>query len=336
MAEPLISVGLVTWNSASCLAACLSALARQKCSFELIVVDNASTDRPLEVVSRYFPDARVIINQTNTGFCQAQNQAIVASKGLYYMALNPDVFLKPDFLTQAVRAIELDQTVGQVSGKLYRVSSMDQVGSSRMIDSAGMYFSTNQRHFDRGAGETDTGQYDRLEYVFGVSGAAAFYRKAALQDAAIGGEYFDESFFAYREDADLSWRLQLLGWKALYAPEAQAYHFRTLRSDARRSDVDAVINMHSVQNRFLMRIKNQTWKNGIRFLIPTFFRDLLVIGYVLLSEHTSLPAFGSLLTLFPEVLRKRHAIMSKRRVGDAYMAGWFTQRSAPFTQGGGA
>jgi GT2 family glycosyltransferase len=313
------------------------ALARQeRGNFELIVVDNASEDGSLEVVSQYFRAATIVVNETNTGFCFAHNQAIRASKGLYYLALNPDVFLNPDFLSKALQAIEMDSHVGQVSGKLYRVSSMEQVGGSRVLDSAGMFFTPNQRHFDRGAGEVDTGQYDKPEYVFGLSGAAAFYRRTALEDAAVGGEYFDNSFFAYREDADLSWRLQLLGWKALYAPEAQAYHFRTLRSDARRIDVDAAVNMHSVKNRFLMRIKNQTWRNGLRYFFPALWRDLLVIGYVLLREHTSLQAFGVLLKLTPEALRKRREIMSRRRVTEAYVAKWFTRKASPFSSGGDA
>ena len=336
MPDPLISIGLITWNSAAYLPNCLTALMRQQdVRFELIVVDNASADHSLELVRRYCPNAHVIVNQSNTGFSHAHNQAIQLSKGIYYLSLNPDVILMPDYLFQMVNAIELDNTVGQISGKLYRVSDASEVGNSRILDSVGMFFTPNQRHFDRGTGETDIGQYGKLEYIFGVSGAAAFYRKAALEDTAIEGEYFAESFFAYREDADLSWRMQLLGWKALYAPHAQAYHFRLVRGDAHRRDIDASINMHSVKNRFLMRIRNQTWANGIRFLLPTLWRDLLVVGYVVLFEQSSLPAFWSLLRLYPETLRKRHAIMSKHRVSDSYIGQWFKQKAIPFYSRGG-
>ncbi len=331
MSELLISIGLVTWNSAAYLPDCLAALMRQQgVHFELIVVDNASADQSLNLVKQYCPHSRMIVNHNNTGFSHAHNQAIRASKGIYYLSLNPDVMLMPDYLFQMANAIELDNTVGQISGKLYRVSDASEVGNSRILDSGGMFFTPNQRHFDRGAGETDIGQYDRLEYIFGVSGAAGFYRKAALEDTALDGEYFAESFFAYREDADLSWRMQLMGWKALYTPHAQAYHFRSVRRDAHRGDIDASINMHSVKNRFLMRIRNQTWVNGLRFLAPTLWRDLLVIGYVVLFEHSSLPAFWSLLRLCPETLRKRHAIMSKRRVSDSYISQWFRQKAIPF------
>ncbi|MBI2757378.1 MAG: glycosyltransferase family 2 protein [Chloroflexi bacterium] len=331
MPNHLVSIGLVTWNSAAHLPGCLGALARQEyTNFELIVVDNDSADDSLELVLRHYPNAKVIRNNVNTGFCHAHNQAIRASKGIYYMPLNPDVFLMPDFLLQMTRAIELDKTVGQVSGKLYRISDVAEVGNSRILDSVGMFFTPNQRHFDRGAGEMDVGQYDRLEYIFGVSGAAAFYRRAALEDVSIDGEFFDENFFAYREDADISWRMQLMGWKALYTPRARAYHVRSLRGDARRMDVDKNINMHSVKNRFLMRIKNQTWKNGIRFFLPVFWRDLMVAGYVVLFEHSSLPAFLLLLRTCPETLRKRQAVMNKRRVSDYYIGQWFNWKAAAF------
>ncbi len=335
MTEPLVSVGLVTWNSAAYLPGCLNGLcSQQDVSFELIVVDNASTDPSLQLVTKYCPNARLISNHTNTGFCQAHNQAIRISRGAYYLCLNPDVFLMPDFLLQMVRAVRLNNNIGQVSGKLYRVSDLSEVGRSKVLDSAGMYFTPNQRHFDRGAGETDVGQYDEREYVFGVSGAAAFYSRKALEDSAIHSEYFDESFFAYREDADLSWRMQLLGWKALYTPYARAYHFRSVRSDVRRKNVDSAINMHSVKNRFLMRIKNQTWKNGLRFLLPQACRDILVLGYILSVERSSIRALRLLLNLYPEALTKRRAIMAKRRVSDAYIAEWFKRRAVGFAAGG--
>lgn len=335
MPEPLVSIGLVTWNSAAYLSGCLNALRSQRgASFELIVVDNASIDQSPELVSKYCPGARLIVNNTNTGFCHAHNQAIRASRGDFYLCLNPDVLLTPDFLAQVLLAVKADPRVGQVSGKLYRVCDLGEMGSSTVLDSVGMYFTPNQRHFDRGAGETDVGQYDEREYVFGVSGAAAFYSRKALEDAAISGEYFDDSFFAYREDADLSWRMQLLGWKALYTPYARAYHYRSLRANTRRKNVDDTVNMHSVKNRFLMRIKNQTWKNGLRFFLPVVCRDVLVLGYVLLLERSSFRAFRLLFSLYPEALRKRRVIMAKRRVSDAYIARWFRQKAAGFAAGG--
>ena len=94
-----------------------------------------------------------------------------------------------------------------------------------------------QRHLDRGADQADVGQYERIEEVFGASGAAALYRRAMLEDVRVLGEYFDEDFFAYREDADLAWRARLLGWSCLYVPTALAPSTGagSRRSVARRS-----------------------------------------------------------------------------------------------------
>lgn len=325
-----ITISLVTWNSLKYLPVCLEGVRNQlNINYELIVVDNNSTDGTVEYLEQQ-PDLTLICNKENLGFCEAHNIAISRASGEYVLVLNPDVFLKSDFLSQMVCAIEQDERVGQVSGKLYRISNISEIGNSKVLDSVGMYFTPNQRHFDRGAGEVDTGQYDELEYVFGVSGAAAFYRREALYDASFNNEFFDQRFFAYREDADLSWRMQVMGWRALFAPKACADHVRSLREGASRKEIDNGINMHSVKNRFLMRIKNQTMKNGLRFFIPTLSRDFMVVVYTLLFEHSSLMAFLLVLKLFPEMLEKRSRIMNNRRVNNKYLGKWMIQKAALF------
>jgi GT2 family glycosyltransferase len=161
-----------------------------------------------------------------------------------------------------------------------------------------------------------------MEYVFGASAAAALYRREMISDVSHGGDFFDPDFFAYREDADVAWRAQLLGWSCLYVPQATGYHVRSVGPGSRRS-VPAAINMHSVKNRFLMRTKNMTAGVFRRFWLPITMRDLLVIGGCLLWEPTSLPAFWHLARCFPRALRRRNWIMSRRRVSDATLATWF-------------
>src|SRR4030095_12141583 len=101
------------------------------------------------------------------------------------------------------------------------------------LDSTGIIMLREQRHLDRGAGETDNGQYENPEDIFGPSGAAALYRRATLDDVAINGQYFDEDFFAFREDADLAWRCRLLGWNSIYVPAAVALHRRRVTPERR-------------------------------------------------------------------------------------------------------
>ena len=161
-----------------------------------------------------------------------------------------------------------------------------------------------------------------MREVFGVSGAAAVYRRSFINDVTINDEYFDEDFFAYREDADVAWRGRLFGWRALYVPEAIAYHVRTVTPERRRS-LPAAINMHSVKNRFLLRLKNEGFYLALRNAPFELSRDLITIGAVLTIERSSLPALGWLWRNRRRILEKRRAIQRRRRVSDRALAEWF-------------
>jgi GT2 family glycosyltransferase len=138
----------------------------------------------------------------------------------------------------------------------------------------------------------------------------------------VDGEFFDEDFFVYREDADVAWRAQLMGWRCLYAPYARGYHVRKVLPGNRRA-LPAVINMHSVKNRFLMRIKNMSLNLYRKNWASITARDLVVVGCCLVREQTSLKAFWYLARNWRRVAGKRQMIMERQRVGDDYMASWF-------------
>lgn len=327
-----VSVLVLNYRSRWCLTACLEALKRQTWScLEVIFMDNASGDGSVEFVRRYYPDVKVLAFSRNLYYCRAHNLGIERTKGEYVLLLNADIILTPTYIEEMVKAAELDPQVGMVSGKLLRMDRQLNPLQPPRIDSAGLWFSRQMRHFDRGADVSDQGQYDRPAYIFGPSGAAPLYRRSMLDDIRVQGEYFDEAFVIYREDADLAWRAQLLGWRALYTPAAVGYHLRGLRPEHKRRRIPALLNMHSVKNRFLMRIKNQTRKNLLRFALPSLRRDILVVGYVVLAEHRSLPALAQVLKLLPATLAKRRIIMKRRRVDDCYMAAWFADREIAFT-----
>jgi GT2 family glycosyltransferase len=192
----------------------------------------------------------------------------------------------------------------------------------------------NQRHFDRGSGEIDIGLYNEREYVFGASGAAAFYRREMLEDIREGSEYFDESFFAYREDVDLAWRSQWRGWRCLYLPEAKGYHARQVLP-SNRSTVPDVINMHSFKNRFLLRIKNMDSGTYIRFLVPIAFRDASIMVYVALREWSSLPGIPLLIRALPRAWALRKSMQNRRRASAREIRSWFssTPVAKPITSG---
>ena len=178
------------------------------------------------------------------------------------------------------------------------------------------------RHFDIDQGLSDNSTTDKPEEVFGVSGAAAMYRADFLRDVAIDGEIFDEDFFAYREDADIAWRGRLLGWRAMYVPDAVAHHVRRVRPEMRR-DLPASINMHSVKNRFLLRLKNEGAYLALRNALFEIPRDAIAIGAILTIERTSLPALGWLWRNRRRILARRRAVQSRRRVSDRELARWF-------------
>jgi len=318
-----VSIGIVTWNSAGVIGRCLECVRGQRLpSVDLLVIDNHSTDGTRTILAAATSGGERLFLDANMGFSAAHNRAIRETTGTYYLALNPDVFLSPDFLDRLLEVMEPDGALGAATGKLLLADSPDR------LDSTGIYMVPALRHLDRGQGELDAGQYGRQELVFGASGAAALYRRAMLDDVAVGGEVFDEDFFAYREDADLAWRAQLMGWRCAYVPDAVALHRRVV-TPAQRARVPAAINRMSVRNRFLLRIKNQTAGHFLRYFFPAAWRDLQVILYCLLRERSSLPAFGEVVRLLPRMWRKRRQIMARRRARGRDVNTWFARQSQP-------
>lgn len=321
--KDLVSVTLVTYNSGRFIKRCLeSVLAQKSPVLEIIVVDNASTDGTIDILEQFEDRCRIVYNDENLGFAAAQNQAIAMSGGAWVLTLNPDVLLMPNFIQALVDAGNSDPKIGSVCGKLLAIRASFDLPEQPLVDSTGIYFTPMLRHLDRGSQEVDNGHYLKHEYVFGATAAAALYRREMVDDIGFDGEFFDPDFFVYREDADVAWRAQLMGWRCLYTPHARGYHVRNVLPGNRRA-LPAVINMHSVKNRFLMRIKNITGDLYRKNWAAITYRDLTVVGCCLLREHSSLRAFWYLAKNWKRVVEKRRQIMTRRRVDDAYMANWF-------------
>jgi GT2 family glycosyltransferase len=304
---PDVSIIVVSKDDAADLPVSLgSAVEQRGVGCETLLVDNASTDGSRDMTRPFGPAVRLLALPENLGFAAAMNAGIEATSGRYVLALNPDCRLTPDFASVLVRRLDARDAfdVGSASGRLLRAQGVDLRPTDR-LDSAGIYYTAAGRHFDRGAGEIAAGRFAREEEVFGTSGAAGFYRRAALENAKISTGYFDTDFFLYREDADLAWRLRNLGWRCLYVPSALAYHRRRSLPERRREMTD-LANMHSVKNRFLLRVNNQSGTELLKTLVPTLARDIVVLGACLTVERTSLPAFGWL-------WRNRQRLWAKRR-----------------------
>ena len=182
--------------------------------FDVTVVDNGSTDESVAYLAREWPEVRVVELTENTGFPAAVNRGIEASGGEYVALLNNDVELSADWLEKLVAELDGDPGLGFVTGKVMRFTERD------VIEQAGHDFYTCGRFVPRGRDERDAGQYDERAPTAIVTAAAAMYRRAAVE--RVGG--LDEDYFLYVEDADLSLRMMLAGYRGLYVPEPRAFH----------------------------------------------------------------------------------------------------------------
>ena len=323
-----VSVVLVTWNSASVLTAAMQALmASDPPPAELIVVDNASTDDSAEIVSTIaasHPDIDLTIRREpgNTGFAAAANRGIEAAGQPFVFLHNPDLRLLPQTLARLVASIEEGPpSVAAVGPKLLRAAGSDLTPTD-IIDTTGIVMTRDGRHLDRGAGETDDGQFDTDEDVFGLSGAAVLYRRDALERSTVDRQIFDEDFFAFREDADLAWRLRGYGFGARYVAGAVAYHRRSVTPERRRS-LSAAVNMHSVKNCFLLRIHHADRGWLVHFGARSLIRDLVVVVACLTVERSSWPAIPWVLRNLARHRHRRREILRRRTVASAELRSWF-------------
>lgn len=228
--RPHVSIVIVNWNGKHFLKPCLDSLFRQSYEpYDVYLVDNASTDGSVEfVVQNYTAEMKsgklkVVRNDRNYGFAEGNNigirRALENPKVKHIATLNADTIVDKDWLEKLVAATERDKKIGMSQGKILL---MDR----EKIDSTGLLFYRSATWWDRGENEEDTHQYDSKKEIFGVTAAAALYRREMLEDTMVGDEFFDSDFFGYCEDIDLSVRGKLRGWWAVYEPSAIVYHHR--------------------------------------------------------------------------------------------------------------
>ena len=335
--SPRVAVCIVTHNSAPDLPGCLEAVARlDHRPLEVVVVDCASTDGSLEVARRHaLADREGIAFHAqglaeNAGFAGGMNAALRLTDAPFVLTLNADARPAPDYVTRllALAAAHPELRVGAVTGRLVRPASPETPDAARRLDACGMRLTRTWRHLDRGSGEADRGQWSAPEQVFGATGAASLFRRAALDDAAVDGEIFDSQFHSFREDAELCFRLRERGWAVLYEPTAIAEH-RRFNLPEQRAAMPAVVNFHSLKSRYLLRLYHQTAGNFLRTLVPALARDLAALGYVLLRERSSLRAYAWLWRHRAEIRRRRRIIQERRTVPGAPLDRWFFTPGEP-------
>lgn len=303
-----ISVCIVTYNSVIDISKCLESLDSQTYPItQIIVVDNASTDGTPDVIKSFLFDKttmRLIVNPINVGYTPGQNQAIGNTNTDYVLILNPDVILYSDYIEKIIEIMEADRNIGSASGQLLLTHN------SQLIDSAGLKLTRTRNAYDLGAGEKTT-KWNSASYVFGVTGSAAIFRRRMIEDISIDGQFFDEQFFAYKEDVDVAWRAKRLGWKAYYLPSAKALHSRGWKKGGRQS-IPLFVRQHSYMNRFYTLIKNEPLGWHWIVLLPQIAAiEIVKLVYILLREPALFRCLPTLWRTLPDMIRKRKAINEK-------------------------
>jgi len=326
MIKDLVTAVIVNYNNRLYLERCINSILNQTYGkVEIIFIDNVSTDGSYEFVKEKFQkyNINLIKNNKNVGYAGGANQGIKLANGEYVLILNPDIVLEPNFIEICIETLNIDSRVASVSGKLLKYDFVrDQ--KLNIIDSTGIVVEHDRMAVDRGQNIEDCGQYNNIEHIFGVCGAAAFYKKEALEHVKVCDEYFDEDFFAYKEDVDLSWRLNLYGYKCYYNPNAVAYHGRGLGGS--RGGIKNFINNRknqseflrgiSFRNHYLMLLKNETKYTFKRDKFKILKRTFLFLCYALLYERFIFKYIMQTFKLKNKMLKKREIIMQNTNISN--------------------
>lgn len=305
-----VSVIIPTWNGLPLLKICLPSLKKQTYkNIEIIIIDNGSTDGSVNFVKQKFPEVNIITLKKNYGFSKAVNFGIKRSKGRYVFLLNNDTKIDKDCLMHLIGCIK-KYNVEFVTGKfmyLNKKDTLELTGHSFVIDSVGHLYSTAD-------GKKDAKKYNFPGFTFLASGGGSLYLKSMF--SKIG--YLDESYFLYYEDADLSLRAQLAGFKGWYEPKAKIYHVRMASARKQKQ-----LNYFIFRNMTMTIIKD--------FPISIILRDFNLLKIILVHLNTirflaikgylwqALKADWYILTHLRDLLKKRKKIQSMKKVSDDYI-----------------
>ena len=312
-----VIVSVVTWNSEKDIKQCLDALAAQTYTdYRVVVVDNNSEDHTEKMV-RGFADVVYIQKNNNTGYSVAHNEVIRSTDSVYVLCLNPDVVLQKDFIKELVTYADRYPKGGSFGGLLFRPADLKTGARFDIVDSAGLTLLPWRQVVNRGEGKAITDANMNPGMVFGHSGACVLYRRNALETVKYGSEYCDTDFFAYKEDADLAWRLHNAGYSAGYAPLARAYHRRAIQSthgliSGRLTTRSRDIRVYSYRNHILMLLKNERLRSLVLYAPVVGLYELCKFIFLLFTDTSVLiSALSQIFHLAPEILKKRNSFAEK-------------------------
>jgi GT2 family glycosyltransferase len=280
----------------SCLESLREALRRVDGGYEIIVVDNGSSDGSSAMVGAEFPEASLIELSANSGFAGGVSVGIQHAKGDWILCVNNDATVAPDAIDELLRTAESGG--GEIGSVAAQMVFADQPG---IINSAGIVVDMLGVASDRLLGEPVHASETTPVEVFGASAGAALYRRAMLEEAP-----FDETFFAYLEDVDVAWRAHMRGWKSIYVPTAVVRHHHSMTA----VHGSPFKYYWTGRNRVRILARNATAGQLVRFGMFMLAFDLAYVGFVLVRDRSLAPVRGRI-----DGLRSWRA---DRRVGAPY------------------
>ncbi len=303
---PLVSIVILNYNGSRHLIECIPSVLRTSYpSFDVVVVDNASSDDSLSTLARFSDNRiRIVESKSNLGFAEGNNLGLLNTKGTYIVFLNNDTKVEPNWLVELVNVMESDPVIGAAQSKLLLMNRPSH------FDSSGDFIDRFGFPISRAQGCPDLNQYQELEEVFSGRGAALIVRKSALR----GGSPFDGEFFLQYEDIDLCWRLRLLGYRIVYVPSSIVYHIGQGTSSPYRV-------FHARKNAILLLVKNYSLANIARYLPCHILINILELANDILhtdsiAVRTKIGAYAWLLVNLQRIIAKREEVQMSRILSD--------------------
>jgi GT2 family glycosyltransferase len=299
---PKVAVQLLSWNGEKYLRSVLASLAGQTCAdFELLVMDSGSTDGSVATIEdalKNFPrPSRLIKLEENPGFAGGHNRLFALTQSEYVFCVNQDVVIADDYLARVIEFLDRTPDAGSASGVLRHAD-----GS---VDTAGLAKSWYGKIYD-----TTEAPAEKETRVFGVSGALPVYRRAAAIEASSDGTLFDGSFFSYKEDADLAWRLGNSGWSSFVLSDAKATHERAFGGDKKGNAAHYSKQKLSSRNHLLTLVKDLPGRELWRLPIIVFY-ELGKAAYLAVFVPKALGYIPEFFKLLPNALKVRKVFWSR-------------------------
>lgn len=304
-----LSIVIPNWNGKKFLEVCLNSLSKQTCkNFEIILVDNGSTDGSVEYVKTQFPSVRVIAHEKNMGFAVAVNAGIRTSNSELVFLLNNDTEVQENCVEEILKAVERYPDDSFFSCKMVSFYHRD------ILDGTGDCVPRNLNPFRRGQMWRDTNEFDISQHTFGACAGAAVYKKSALADV----DFFDEDFFCYYEDVDISIRLQLAGYTCRYLPKAVVYH---IGSATTGSTFNPIVAQCLARNKCFIFIKTISFGLMMQNIGELIKGEIGRILHFAKNGFTRyyLIGLGQAITKLPTMLKKRKKILNSAKVSNQYI-----------------